>query len=260
MKHAKSKPYIIMIKKSFKEQMEYQVDFYLRCLYEISIVAVNLIFFDVIYYQIGAIGNWSLEEIKILVLVAALLDGVITFFFVEGLNRLPGMISTGEIEYLLLRPINKRIYISFYKVCASQIISISIFALYTIVLMIKSGFTFMQLFVFGFMFIVAAFILYCLFFCIMCLSFWTIRVDIGVSLFFQLFNMGNKPMEVYPVVVRKILSFVVPIGLAINYPVISLTSYFTVRHLVEEVVVAVFMFFVSHYILKKGLERYESIG
>lgn len=256
----KLEPYMEIIKKGFIEQAEYQIDFYLRCLYEIALVIVNMGFFDIIYLHTETIGTWTLNEIKILVLVSALLDGFITFFCVEGLNRLPQLIDTGELDYILLKPVNKRIYISFYKVCASQIFSISFFFIYLLVLLVKEGYTIIQFLIFIFMTLISLVILYCMFFCIMCLSFWTVRVDIGVSLFFQLFTVGNKPLEIYPEIAKKILSFLIPIGLAINYPVLSFRNIFTIRHLLEECVVGIGIFILSQCIFKKGLQKYESVG
>lgn len=251
-------PYLQVVYKSFLEQIEYKTDFYLRCIYEIAIVIVNLLFYDVIYFQTGELAGWTLAQLRILVLTAALLDGTITFLFVDGLGKIPQLISSGELDFLLIKPLNKRLYISFYKVCASQIISMLIFIIYLFSIFYKEKFKLLDIVLYITFFAISVFILYCLIFSIMCFSFWLIRVDIGVSAFFQLFNFGNKPLKIYPNLMQKIFIYIVPIGIAINYPVEVLKDKFVINNLLLEIFVAIVFYIFSQIIFKAGLKHYTS--
>lgn len=256
----RSFPYVEIMYKSILEQRQYKTDLYIRCIYEVVIAIVNLVFYDIIYLQSEGIAGWSLVQMKNLVLISSLIDGVITLLFSEGLSQIPKLISMGELDYLLIKPVNIRLYISLYKVSESQIYSCTLFFVYLVLINIKEGIYLQQFCMFLVSFCISVFILYCVFFIIMSLAFWTVKIDIGVTLFFQLFSFGNKPITIYPYFMKTILLFIIPVGMAINFPAYVLQEYINGRFILIQVIVAIYMYFLSRVILKKGLQQYTSTG
>ena len=115
------KLYLKMFSSNLMQQMEYKADFIMRSTFELAIVFSNYILYVVIYNNVDTLCGWTKDQAILLTMVSALLDCVITFFFVGGLYKLPEMINTGSLDFLLLKPVNKRMYISLSEVTVSQV-------------------------------------------------------------------------------------------------------------------------------------------
>ncbi len=254
------KAYMKMFSSNLMQQMEYKADFIMRSTFELTIVLSNYILYVVIYDNVDVVGGWTKDEAVLLTLISALLDCVITLFFVGGLYRLPEMISTGSLDFLLLKPINKRMYISLSEVAVSQVPNFVIEVIILIYCIFKSSqhISFGTVILFVLLLINSVLILYSIFFAIMCVSFWTIKIDVGLNMFFQLYNIGNKPMSVYPLLVQKIFTFIIPLGIAFNYPVLAIYKSLSINKVLISFGIMIIFFVLSNYIFKKGLKKYVS--
>ena len=101
-------------------------------------------------------------------------------------------------------------------------------------------------------------ILYSIFFSIMCISFWSIKIDVGLNLFFQLYNIGNKPMGVYPVMVQKIFTFIIPLSISFNFPVLAMYKSISIGKVLLSFGITILFFAISNCIFKQGLKKYVS--
>jgi len=254
------KIYKKMFLSNLMQQMEYKADFIMRSTFELAIVLSNYILYVILYSNVDIIGGWTKEQAIMLTMVSALLDCIITLFFVGGLFKLPEMINTGSLDFLLLKPINKRAYISFSELTVSQVPNffIELGILMYCIISSKEYVSVESVLLFVLLMINSILILYSILFAIMCISFWTIKFDIGLNMFFQLYYIGNKPMNVYPVLVQKIFTFIIPLGVAFNVPVLAVFKSIKMEKVLMSFVIAVIFFAISDIIFKKGLKKYVS--
>lgn len=260
------KKYFGIIKVTFScclmNEMEYRLNFVLRATIEFSYLLMSVILFNIIYMNVDSIAGWSHNEMLLLVLITNLLDSVLTMLFNVGLSSIPQMINDGTLDFLLLKPINKRFYISFRKFELSQIINLAMnfmFSAYVISQMnieLSVG----KIAFFILLFIISILIMYNIYFFIMIISFWTVKIDTGVSIFYQLFNVGNKPMEIFDNKIRKIFIYVVPIFVAFNYPIKYLMGKFDIKMLLVSFFTAMMLTIITQIFFKAALKKYSSVG
>ncbi|BDC94597.1 ABC transporter permease [Treponema bryantii] len=254
------KIYVKLFTSNLMQQMEYKADFILRGTFELTIVLSNYLFFLVIYQNVETIGGWTKEQSIILVLISALLDCVITLLFVGGLYQLPSLINEGKLDHIILKPINNRLLISLSNSTVSQLPNfiIEIILLIFCIIHYKIPITFKGIIYSVIVFVNAVIILYSIFFSIMCISFWSIKIDVGMKIFFQLYNIGNKPISVYPLIVQKIFTYIIPLAVAFNFPVLAITNSISLKKVVLSFIIMVIFYQISNLIFKFGLRKYVS--
>lgn len=243
-------------------EMEYRMNFFMRALIELSYLILGVVMFEVIYSNVTLIKGWSKNEMLLLVLTTNFLDSVITFLFNAGLSEIPQMVNSGTLDFVMIKPVNKQFYLTFRKFELSQIINIVINIIFSVYIIRKMHIEFSvgKIVVFSFLLILSVIIMYNIYFLIMILSFWTVKIDVGVKLFYQLFNIGNKPANTFPNVLKLLFTYVFPIFIAFNYPVKFLVNQLSVRQIVISAVVAAVSFCITSFIFILSLKRYSSVG
>lgn len=249
-----------MFRCCFMSALEYRVNYLIRASIEISYLFVNLAFYNVLYLKVDTIAGWNYHQMILLVLSNALLDSCMTFFFNDGLSEIPTLINNGNMDLVFLKPINSRVYLSFRKFETSQLINmllmVSIFIYY--VHSMGLTYTFGQIVISVLLVANGVFILYNIFFLNMILSFWTVKFDNGVSMFYQLYNFGNKPMEMFPKHIRKIFIYLIPMITAFNFSVKYISHSLSTNFVIVAFACSGVLFLITQYVFKCALKKYTS--
>lgn len=259
------KKYLSIVKTYFKYslmlELEYKFNFFFGGIFELFWLIMYIVFLEVIF-QTGNMGGWEKNEVLLLTFHGGLMDSLFTFLIVPGLCRLPELIHTGKLDFYLLRPINKRFYISMQNYSIPQIKNIIInlcgiaycFYRLNIQVSIMILAEYILLSFFGFI------IIYSIIFIMMCTAFWVIKMDIIMGFCSELITIGNKPYTIYPKIIQKILIYAIPIIVAFNYPVISIIRNHSMELIVKAFLISGFIFILSNFIFKEGLKKYVSTG
>ena len=252
--------YIRLLKGVFKccviNEMEYRVNFFTRALIELSYLILGVVMFEVIYSNVTLINGWNKNEMLLLVLMTNFLDSIITFLFNAGLSEIPQMVNSGAMDFIMIKPVNKQFYLTFRKFELSQTINIAInlsFFIY-IIRKIPIDFSFSKIIIFLFLLTISIIIMYNIYFLIMTLSFWIVK------LFYQLFNVGNKPAEIFPNVWKLFFTYVLPIFISFNYPVKFLVNQLSCRQVAISFCVAAVSFCITSFVFILSLKKYSSVG
>ena len=124
------KKYLLILKAYFKGSlmnlMEYKFNFISGGTFELVWLFMYLIFIDTIFIHTETVNGWDKYRMLMLTFQGGLMDSVFTFLIVPGLKRLPEMINTGTLDFILLKPLNQRFTISFNEFDIPQIKNIII--------------------------------------------------------------------------------------------------------------------------------------
>jgi ABC-2 type transport system permease protein len=88
-------------------------------------------------------------------------------------------------------------------------------------------------------------------------AFWVVRMDEMHDLFTGLYRAGQYPVTVYPVGLKLILTYLVPIGFAVTVPAESLTGRLTWERLGVTALFLVVVFVITRLIWRAGARRYS---
>lgn len=243
-------------------QIEYKFNFITGGTFELMWMIMYIIFIDVLFLHTESINGWNEYRMLLLTFQGGLMDSIFTFCIVPGLKRLPEMINRGTLDFILLKPINKRFNISFNEFDVPQIknILINIFGIVHCVVKLKIEIMPINFILYLILSVNGFFIIYSIMFILMSLAFWFMRMDIVMGIGSELITIGNKPIVIYPNIVQKILIYVVPILVCFNFPILYLVDGLEKFFISYSLFSGILVFLISNWIFRRGLRRYVSAG
>ena len=242
--------------------MEYKFNFISGGTFELVWLFMYLIFIDTIFIHTETVNGWDKYRMLMLTFQGGLMDSVFTFLIVPGLKRLPEMINTGTLDFILLKPLNQRFTISFNEFDIPQIknIIINITGLTYCFIKLNIRMTPLKLLLYILLSLNGFFLIYSIMFILMSLAFWFMRMDIVMGIGSELITIGNKPMQIYPQLLQKILIFVIPLFVCFNFPILFAVKDLSVSYILYSFAASFIFFLLSNFILKKGVRRYVGSG
>lgn len=227
-----------------------------------SWLIAEILFIHFITEKFSTIAGWGKYELTFLLAVNQIWVGGFFYFIIwPSLTGFAEMIKVGGIDRILTLPINTRFYISVYKISWP---SLSIM-FNGIVLAIYSfghlGFilSFVNVISFIILLIVCGWIIYCIQFIAVTLTFWIIESGAQSYIIGAIDRLARFPYEIFTNNLLLILfTFVLPITIVTNVPARALLGILEWRFVIYALIVAIWLTIVSQVIWKIGLRRYES--
>lgn len=212
--------YWLMIRNSLIREMSFKVNFLLWIIVELLWFAGQIIFIEVLYGYVDAIGDWSKWQMVLLVSTHQMIAQTFQGFFFVNLANFPELVRTGRLDLLLVLPMDSQFAASTRAFSLDSVIgalvSAGIVGFSLVKLNVYPSLDRFALFfasaVFG---IVVHYAVMCLF---ATLSIWIVRAQGLVQGYFNLFNIGRYPDVVFRGVFKVIFTFIVPIILVANVP------------------------------------------
>ena len=247
---------------SLMQQMEYKFNFIIGGTFELIWMAMYLIFINVIFLHSDSINGWNKYETLMLIFQGGLMDSIFTFLIVPGLKRLPTLINTGELDFILLKPLNKRFHLCFSEFDIPQIknVFINIIGLVYCLRKLTIDLNFTKIGMYILLSINGFLMIYSIIFILMCFSFWVIRMDIVMGLGSEMIGIGNKPISIYPKIIQKFLIYILPLLVCFNFPVLYILKGLKIYYIFYSLVITGIIYFISNFIFPKGLKKYVSTG
>ncbi|MGP1530390.1 MAG: ABC transporter permease [Treponema sp.] len=260
------KKYFLILKAYFKGSlmnlMEYKFNFISGGTFELVWLFMYLIFIDTIFIHTDAVNGWDKYRMLMLTFQGGLTDSVFTFAIAPGLKRLPEMINTGTLDFILLKPLPPRFTISCNEFDIPQIknIIINIAGLVYCLIKLNVRITPLKLSMYVLLSLNGLFLIYSIMFILMSLAFWFMRMDIVMGIGSEFITIGNKPMQIYPRLLQKMLMFVIPLFVCFNFPVLFLVKELPVSAILYAFTASVIFFLLADFIFKKGVRYYVGSG
>jgi ABC-2 type transport system permease protein len=100
-------------------------------------------------------------------------------------------------------------------------------------------------------------IVYSLWILLATLTFWFIRIENIVMIFWSMYLAGRWPVGIYPGWLRFVLTVIVPIAFAVTVPAEAIAGRLTAWTLVSALGLAAVMLMLSRWFWSYGLRRYS---
>jgi len=208
-------------KNSLIRQLEYKVSMIGRFMTEIIWLSGQLLFFKSVFLQVPHFAGWTETEIYFFVGSLYLIDGSFMLFLSENQNRFGDLVRNGLFDFYLLRPMS-----AFFMACFRHLnlaglvnlsagVGLSIWALTHGELALSSADIAIWL-----LYLAVGFgLLVCLLMSVCCLAFWITQTSNLNWLFFELYRLGWRPENLYPLTIRRFLWVVFPAAFLVSVPV-----------------------------------------
>ena len=226
-----------------------------------TIFAITEIIATLIFYQYtDHIAGWNMYEFLLLIATFSFIQYIYQFFFVLPHEQLIDDMIDGNLDYLLIRPMDAQLIANVKTFDIPSLFNLIIPIALSIYCMTKLKWEitifqiggYLILLVFG---VMSYFILNHFF---VNVGFWIERSHQLMGVPEYLFEIGLRPRSVYPKVIFFIFVYVIPILLATNSPVDLLRGELRFQSLFYFILYNLLGFMLIRIQWKRGLKRYTS--
>lgn len=223
----------------------------------LMLVSVHLIF-----GQVEAIAGWSKDEVLLLVLVQALFFDFLWTFVLENMGYFSHYIRRGELDFVLLKPVNPRFMVStrYFESDHYLRIFLLLFLMTKYLARLNVQATIFSWLNFSLLFGLGLFIFYNLFFILTTTNFWFINLFNLGDLFSEMVNVGRMPVYVFRGGMRLFFTYIIPAAFVATFPTQALLGRIGLEMVFIASLISVVTFATSSWFWQFALKRYSSAG
>lgn len=240
-------------------ELQYRVNFFIQ-LFESSVaLATGLIGLSLVFTHTTELAGWSQPELLAVMGVHILMGGLIQALIQPNMVRLAEDVQQGTLDYILTKPADAQLLISVREIRIWQFVNmlLGLIVLGTALGLIGGQVGALQALVFVFALFCGGLMIYSFWLILTTVAFWVVRVENILNLFEGVYAAGRWPVGIYPVWLRGLLTFIMPVAFAVTVPAESLTGRLDLTTLALAAGLALGFFFLARLIWRIGLRNYS---
>ena len=239
--------------------LAYRADMIANILLNIMWLGWELLGLSIIFSNTQTIAGWGFGELIALLGVFRLVHTLMIALLWPNTEKFNQSIRDGSMDYTLLQPINSMFLVTFSRIAVWRAWDLVLaFVLIAIgVRMSGTTVTPPQLLIFLLLTISGAIIIYSLWIVLIALTFWFTKFDNNVTILQALLDSGRYPVTVYPIWLRIIVTFIIPIAVATTVPLQGLRGDLTIGRVLMFLGIGMASFLIASQVWKRGLKQYS---
>jgi ABC-2 type transport system permease protein len=240
--------------------MMFRWNFVIRVCTEIVWLGLYVVFVEVLFSHINILAGWTKYEMLLLFGTSHIVSQMFEGLFFVNCIELPESIRTGNMDFFLIKPINSQFLISTRFIDLGAITNIFIgFILVGYSWMhLSYPLTISSLLIYLVLILNGMVIYYSIMFMLMTISFWTIRGEGMISVYFQSTNFARQPAEIYRGMLKLFLTFVFPMLVVVNFPVKAILNLLSGWMVVYGLIAGLVLLYASHKFWSYAVKDYRS--
>ncbi len=238
--------------------LEYRANLALDLFEELIIVISSLVAVLILYDHTSAINGWTEGHMIELLGVYYLVQGAQAVVFETSFERFMEHVRMGTLDFILIKPVDSQFMISARHVQVPQFgqIAMGVLVLAIGIAQVGGGFDVLDALAFAATLACGLLLVYSLLLVLSTLSFWFVRVENLLAIFWSFLDAGRFPVDVYPGWLRVTLSTVVPIGIAVTVPAQAIAGRLELAGVVAMIGGAIIMCWFASWFWRRGLRSY----
>ena len=247
------------LKVNIQMSLAYRADTVVNILLNLMWLGWELLSLSIIFNNTDTIGGWDFGELIALLGVFRLVHTLMIALIWPNTEKFNQSIRDGSMDYTLLQPINSMFLVTFSRITVWRAWDLILAAILIVLGVNMSGDTATPLSILTFILLTisGAIIIYSLWIVLIALTFWFTKFDNNVTILQALLDAGRYPVTVYPVWLRILVTFVIPIAVATTIPLQGLRGDLTFSRVLMFVTIGVVSLLVASQVWKRGLKQYS---
>jgi ABC-2 type transport system permease protein len=248
-----------LVKLNIQQELAYRTDALVNILLNLTWLGWELLSLSILFSNTATLGGWGPGELIALLGVFRLVNMLMAALIWPNTEKFNTGVRDGTLDYTFLQPVNSLFLISFSRIVIWRVWDFILATTLIVIGLRMSGGSATPLNVVSFLFLVAsgAAIIYSLWIVMIAFTFWFVKFDNNVTILQALLEAGRYPATVYPVWLRLIVTFVVPIAVATTVPLQALRGDLQAWQVLMFLGLSVVSVFVASRIWKAGVRRYS---
>jgi ABC-2 type transport system permease protein len=247
------------LKVNIQMAVAYRADTIVNILLNLMWLGWELLTLSIIFSNTETIGGWGFGELIALLGVFRLVNTMMIALIWPNTEKFNQSIRDGSMDYTILQPVNSMFLVTFSRITVWRIWDLFL-AVGLIVIginMSRDSVTPLSILTFILLALSGVIIIYSLWIVLIALTFWFTKFDNNVTILQALLDAGRYPSTVYPVWLRIIVTFLIPIAVATTVPLQGLRGELGANQIMMFIGIGVISFLVASRVWKAGLKRYS---
>jgi ABC-2 type transport system permease protein len=249
---------------AFVREAEYRFNFVVSVLEGTAQLVLAVLTTLLLYRFTDEIRGWSRGDLIMLVGIYRVVDSLIAMQIAPNLTAISGYIRTGEMDFLLLRPVSSQFLVSLRKLslpeAANALIGLllaiyarNVLGVHAVAHQTVPGVAATVVFV-----VTGTIMLYAVWFCIVTSSFWLVQLSTIDTLFYSLFDTARYPVSFFGGVLRTFLTWVFPVAFATTFSTEALAGKTNTTFVLISIVLAGLALTVTRLFWNYAVRHYSS--
>jgi ABC-2 type transport system permease protein len=250
---------LTQLKIRFRNLTIFRTSFFLEFLGKVSWVIVYIIFYKIVFTFANSIGGWNGPSLQMLVGTAGIIFGLFSTFCGYGSGSISHLVRRGSLDFYLTKPLSTPIIILFRFADIPSLFSIipSIFIFY--LGLNAYGFPGILSLSLWLLSVILSFLIYSfLHFLLGLLSFKYVNLPALTWIIYDIADYGKYPYKIFPLIIQKLLLYVIPILLVTNFPVLILRGEYNL--IILQIALLSVQLFLIRLLFPLAFKAYQGAG
>ena len=237
----------------------YRADTIVNILLNLMWLGWELLTLNIVFSNTVTLGGWGFGELIALLGVFRLVNTMMIALIWPNTEKFNQSIRDGSMDYTILQPVSSMFLITFSRMNIWRIWDLVVAIVLIIAGVNLSDEVTSPLSIVNFILLTISgtVVIYSLWIVLIALTFWFTKFDNNVTILQALLDAGRYPSTVYPVWLRIIVTFLIPIAVATTVPLQGLRGELTMNQIMMFMGIGVACFLVASRVWQAGLKRYS---
>ncbi|MBI4789770.1 MAG: ABC-2 family transporter protein [Chloroflexi bacterium] len=248
-----------LVKINLQQELAYRADAFVNVLVNLMWLGWELLSLNILFSNTATLAGWGPGELVALLGVFRLVNTLMAALIWPNTEKFNEGVRDGSLDYTLLQPVNSLFLISFSRIVVWRVWDLGLATILIVTGLQMSGLGTTPFNLVSFLFLVASggAIIYSLWIVMIAFTFWFVKFDNNVTILQALLEAGRYPATVYPVWLRLIVTFVVPIAVATTIPMQALRGELSGWQVLLFLGVGAASVLVAARVWRAGVKRYS---
>jgi len=221
---------------------------------------LSLAFAGFLFTNVRSVAGWDLNSMIVLTGTFSLVLGLLDGLFQTHMSRLSEQVNRGELDYVLIKPIDSQFYVSTRYLNLNEIPTVLISIVTVSAGMARLGLqpSVAEISTYVLLVVCAVTTFYGLWFASVTLALWSGRINNIAYLILPIADLGRMPSDIFQGLFRIIFTFILPVSLISTVPARSLLGVLEPGMIGYAIVASVATVLFSRWFWQFSLSRYTS--
>lgn len=245
---------------SLTRDMEFKANFLSMLVVDAIYYGSHFLFFAIIFSYVDSLLEFTRADVIVFLVITFLMDTIYMLFIAENLGHLNRNIVKGDLDFVLLKPVNAQFFSSFRYFNSYAALSIIILSFMLWFACENSGrdIGLINVLTFTPSFLMGVAIYYSIDFMIGSLAFWFKNFSMAGWLSHEVMKFSMRPDTIYSGILRKTLFSILPMALVSSVPARMMLYGPSAKYLVVQLIMTIIFLILVRVVWVRGLARYES--
>jgi ABC-2 type transport system permease protein len=252
--------YLSFLRNCLIREMGFRGHFFLLVFSNAAWTLLSLAFAGFLFTNVRSVAGWDLDSMIVLTGTFSLVLGILHGLFQTNMSRLSEQVNRGELDYVLIKPIDSQFYVSTRYVNLNEVPTVIIATVTVCTGIVRLGVVPSAIDVCVYVLLVTCAVItfYGLWFASVTLALWSGRINNIAYLIMPIADMGRMPSDIYRGMFRVFFTFIVPVALISTVPARALLGAFDPLMLVYAIGASATAVLFSRWFWRFSLSRYTS--